>query len=133
MAQLSFTMIALGLAAGLSLFLGMVGLYGILSSMVTERTRELGIRIALGAEPAGVRRMVVAQGVRVVGLGVVVGLIVALFGARALESLLYGVRAFDAATLVGTSLLMLLIGVVASWIPAYRASSVDPVETLSES
>ncbi len=133
MAQLSFTLIALGLAAGLSLFLGMVGLYGILSSMVTERTRELGIRIALGADPAGVRRMVVVQGVRVVGLGVIVGLIVALFGARALESLLYGVRAFDAATLVGTALLMLLIGVVASWIPAYRASSVDPVETLSES
>jgi len=133
MSRLSFTLIALGLAAGLALFLGMVGLYGILSSMVTERTRELGIRIALGADPVGVRRMVVVQGLRVVGLGVLVGLIGALFGARALESLLYGVRAFDSATLVGTSLLMVLVGVVASWIPAYRASSVDPAKTLAES
>jgi putative ABC transport system permease protein len=133
MARLSFTLIALGLAAGLALFLGMVGLYGILSSMVTERTRELGIRIALGADPAGVRRMVVVQGLRVVGLGVLVGLVGALLGARALESLLYGVRAFDSVTLIGTSLLMLLVGALASWIPAYRASSVDPVQTLAES
>ena len=133
MAQLSFTMIALGLAAGLALFLGMVGLYGILSSTVTERTRELGIRIALGADPERVRRMVVVQGVRVVGLGVIVGLIVALLGARPLESLLYGVGALDVVTLVATSLLMLFVGVAASWIPAYRASSVDPVNTLAES
>ena len=77
MAELSFTMIALALAAGLALFLGMVGLYGILSSTVAERTRELGIRIALGAQPGRVRRMVVAQGLRVVAVGVLVGLIAA--------------------------------------------------------
>ncbi len=133
MAELSFTMIALGLAAGLALVLGMVGLYGILSATVAERTRELGFRIALGAQPARVRRMVVIQGVRVVVVGVVVGIVVVLFGARALDSLLYGVRALDAVTLLITSLVMLLVGVVASWVPAYRASTVDPVETLSES
>ena len=133
MAELSFTMIALALAAGLALLLGMVGLYGILSSMVTERTRELGIRIALGADPGRVRRMVVLQGLRVVAVGVAVGLIAALLGARALESLLYGVGAFDPVTLAATSLLMLLVGAAASWIPAYRASSVDPLETLAES
>ena len=77
--------------------------------------------------------MVVVQGLRVVGLGVLVGLVGALLGARALESLLYGVRAFDSVTLIGTSLLMLLVGALASWIPAYRASSVDPVQTLAES
>jgi putative ABC transport system permease protein len=132
MARLSFTLIALGLAAGLALFLGMVGLYGILSSTVAERTRELGIRIALGADPGRVRRMVVVQGLRVVGLGVIVGMIGALLGARALESLLYGVGALDVVTLVATSLLMLLVGVAASWIPAYRASSVDPVDALAE-
>ncbi len=126
-------MIALGLAAGPRSVLGMVGLYGILSSSVAERTRELGVRIALGAQPARVRRMVVIQGVRVVAVGVVVGIVVVLFGARALDSLLYGVRAFDAVTLVITSLVMLLVGMAASWIPAYRASTVDPVETLSES
>ena len=69
MADLSFTMIALALASGLALFLGMVGLYGILSSMVAERSRELGIRIALGATPTRVRRMVAVQGMRVVFIG----------------------------------------------------------------
>ena len=133
MAELSFTMIALAFAAALALLLGMVGLYGILSSMVTERTRELGIRIALGADPGRVRRMVVLQGLRVVTVGVAVGLIAALLGARALESLLYGVGTFDTMTLAATSLLMLLVGAAASWIPAYRASSVDPMQTLAES
>jgi putative ABC transport system permease protein len=133
MAELSFTMIALVLAAGLALLLGMVGLYGILSSTVAERTREIGIRIALGADPGRLRRMIVLHGLKVVLFGVLIGLIGALLGARALESLLYGVGALDAATLAGTSLLMLLIGMAASWIPAYRASSVDPVETLAES
>jgi predicted permease len=132
MADLSFTMIALGLATGLALFLGMVGLYGILSSMVAERTRELGIRIALGARPARVRRMVVVQGMRVVATGVIIGIIGVLLGARALESLLYDVRALDAVTLVMTSGLMLLVGVAASWIPAYRASTVDPARTLAD-
>jgi len=132
MAELSFTMIALVLAAGLALFLGMLGLYAILSSTVVERTRELGIRIALGAAPDRVRRMVVVQGLKVVVFGVLIGLLGALLGTQALEGLLYGVGALDAATLAATSLLMLLVGAAASWIPAYRASSVDPVETLAE-
>jgi putative ABC transport system permease protein len=132
MAELSFMLIALGLAAGLALFLGMVGLYGILSATVAERTRELGIRMALGAQPARVRRMVVVQGLRVVVVGLIVGIVGVLLGARALESLLYGVRALDAVTLVLTALLMLLVGVAASWIPAYRASTVDPARTLAD-
>jgi predicted permease len=132
MAQLTFTMIALALAAGLALLLGMVGLYGILSSSVAERTRELGVRLALGAQPKRVRRMVVAQGMRVVIVGLIVGLVVVFFGARTLDGLLYGVRSLDAVTLVGTSLLMLLVGIAACWIPAYRASTVDPARTLAE-
>jgi putative ABC transport system permease protein len=133
LAQLTFTMIALGLAAGLALLLGMVGLYGILSSSVAERTRELGVRIALGAQPKRVRRMVVVQGMRVVAVGLIVGVVVVFFSARALDSLLYGVRSLDAVTLAATSLLMLLVGMAACWIPAYRASSVDPARTLAES
>jgi ABC-type antimicrobial peptide transport system permease subunit len=132
MAQLTFTMIALGLAAGLALLLGMVGLYSILSSSVAERTRELGVRIALGAQPERVRRMVVMQGMRVVAVGLIVGLVVVLFGARALESLLYDVRSLDPVTLLATSLLMLLVGIAACWIPAYRASAVDPARTLAQ-
>jgi ABC-type antimicrobial peptide transport system permease subunit len=77
--------------------------------------------------------MVVVQGLRVVALGVAVGIAGALFGARALEGLLYGVQALDVVTLVGTSAVMLIVGAVASWVPAYRASSVDPVATLAES
>jgi len=132
LAQLTFTMIALALAAGLALLLGMVGLYGILSSSVAERTRELGVRIALGAQPERVRRMVVMQGMRVVAVGLVVGVVVVLFGARALDSLLYGVRSLDAVTLLATALLMLLVGMAACWIPAYRASAVDPARTLAQ-
>ena len=132
MAELTFTMIALALAAGLALLLGMVGLYGILSSTVAERTRELGVRIALGAQPGRVQRMVVVQGMRIVAVGLIVGVVVAFFGSRALDSLLYGVRSLDAATLVATSLLMLLVGMAACWIPAYRASTVDPARTLAE-
>ena len=125
-------MIALALAAGLALLLGMVGLYGILSSSVAERTRELGVRIALGAQPKRVRRMVVMQGMRVVAVGLVVGVIVVLFGARVLDSLLYDVRSLDPITLLATSLLMLLVGIAACWIPAYRASAVDPARTLAQ-
>ena len=133
LAQLTFTLTALALAAGLALLLGTVGLYGILSSTVAERTRELGVRIALGAQPARVRRMVVIQGMRVVAVGVIIGVVAVLFGARTLDSLLYGVRSLDPITLTMTSLAMLLVGAVASWVPAYRASSVDPARTLTES
>jgi ABC-type antimicrobial peptide transport system permease subunit len=77
--------------------------------------------------------MVVIQGMRVVAIGLIVGIVVVLFGARALDSFLYaGVRSLDAVTLVTTSLLMLLVGMAACWIPAYRASTVDPARTLAE-
>jgi predicted permease len=132
MAQLTFVMTALALTAGLALLLGMVGLYGILSSSVTERTRELGVRIALGAQPKRVRRMVVLQGMRVVAAGLLVGAVVVLLSSRALESLLYEVRSLDPVTLAATAFLMLLVAAAACWIPAYRASTVDPARTLAE-
>jgi predicted permease len=130
MLRLSFTMLTLGIASALALILGAVGLYGILSYIVAQRTREIGVRMALGAEAGTVRKMVVAQGARVVTLGVGIGVVVAVLATRALGSLLFGVKAIDATTFVGMSLSMLAIGLLASYVPARRASRVDPIESL---
>ena len=130
LAGISFTMSTLGIAAGLALLLGAIGLYGILSYVVAERTREIGVRMALGAEAGRVRRMVVVQGARVVGVGVVLGLGVAFVATRVLASLLFGVAAFDLPTFAATAAVMVGVGVMASYLPARRASSVDPVESL---
>ncbi|HUF69895.1 MAG TPA: ABC transporter permease [Longimicrobiales bacterium] len=132
MVQLSFTMLALGITSVLALILGTVGLYGVLSYVVAERTREIGVRMALGAEAKSVQRMVVGQGIRVVIIGVVIGVLVARASTRALSSLLFGVEAADLATFVGMSGAMLLVGLLASYVPARRASSVDPIESLRE-
>ncbi len=130
MVQLSFTMLTLGVISTLALILGAVGLYGVLSYVVAERTREIGVRMALGATAEQVRRMVVAQGARVVGAGIVIGVLTALASTRAISSLLYGVTAVDAGTFVAMSASMVLIGMLASYLPARRASSVDPMEAL---
>jgi predicted permease len=130
MVQLSFTMLTLAIASMLALILGAVGLYGVLSYVVAQRTREIGVRMALGAEAGQVRRMVVAQGARVVAVGVIVGVVVAVLSTRALGSLLFGVKAIDAPTFVGMSLSMLGVGLLASYVPARRASRVDPIESL---
>lgn len=130
MIQLSFTLLTLGIVSALALFLGAVGLYGVLSCVVAERTREIGVRMALGATAAAVRRMVVAQGARVVALGVAIGLLAALAATRALAGLLYGVAAVDGPTFVAMAALMLAIGGLAAYLPARRASRVDPCESL---
>jgi predicted permease len=130
MIQLSFTMFTLGIAAMLALILGSIGLYGVLSYVVAERTREIGVRMALGAEAGQVQRMVVGQGMRVVLLGVITGILVALAATRALGSLLFGVRAADATTFFTMSAAMIAVGMLASWLPARRASNVDPIQSL---
>lgn len=130
MVQLSFTMLALGIASTLALILGAVGLYGVLSYVVAGRTREIGVRLALGAETGQVRRMVVGQGARIVLAGVVVGAVVAGISARSLGSLLFGVAAFDPTTFVSMSLSLIGVGMLASYVPARRASNVDPIESL---
>lgn len=130
MVALSFTMLTLGILSGLALLLGAVGLYGVLSYVVAERTREIGVRMALGARTDQVRRMVVVQGARVVGAGVLVGVVVALASTKALGTLLYGVAALDLTTFLAMSGSMLLVGLVASYLPARRASNVDPIESL---
>jgi predicted permease len=130
MVQLSFTMLTLGIAAALALLLGAVGLYGVLSYVVAERTQEIGVRMALGAEAKRVRRMVVVQGVRVVVIGVLVGAAAAIGVTRSLGGLLYGVAAIDGTTFVAMAALMMLVGILASYLPARRASSVDPIQSL---
>lgn len=130
MVQLSFTMLTLVIVSTLALILGAVGLYGVLSYVVAERTREIGVRMALGAEAGQVRRMVVAQGAAVVMLGVVIGVAIAIVSTRALGSLLFGVEAVDVATFIAMSLSMIAVGLLASYVPARRASNVDPMESL---
>ena len=127
---LSFTMLTLGVASVLSLVLGAVGLFGVLSYVVAERTKEIGLRMALGAQASEVRRMVVAQGGRVALTGVGVGLLAALGVTRVLERALFGVEAVDVPTFAGMSLVMLAVALLASYLPARRASSVDPIRSL---
>jgi predicted permease len=128
--QLTFTMLTLCVIATLALLLGAVGLYGVLAYVVAERTREIGVRMALGATAEGVRRMVVAQGARIVLIGAGLGIVAALLSTRALGSLLFGVAAVDPIVYVVMAAMMLGVGMLASYLPARRASRVDPIESL---
>jgi predicted permease len=130
LAQLTFTTLMLLIASSLALLLGAVGLYGVLAYVVSQRTREIAVRMALGAEKTSLRRMVVLQGGRVALTGVALGILVALGVTSVLNSLLYGVGAFDATTFVGMSAVMLVVALLASYIPAHRASAVDPMQAL---
>jgi ABC-type antimicrobial peptide transport system permease subunit len=129
-ASLSFTMVMVGIAALLALVLGAVGLYGVLSYSVTRRAREIGVRMALGAEPGAVRRMFIWQGTRVTLVGVIVGAFAAVGFTKYVQTLLYGVQRLDIAAFAGMSAVMLVVALVASYIPARRASRVDPLIAL---
>ena len=130
MVRLSFTTLTLGLASMLALILGAIGLYGVLSYVVAERTHEIGVRMALGAKVQQIQTMVVTQGARVVILGVAIGAVVAVATTRALGGLLFGIEALDAVTFLGMSAAMLGVGLLASYLPARTASNVDPIEAL---
>ena len=114
----------------LSLLLACLGLYGLLSYEVTQRTREIGVRMALGARPPDVLRIVVRQGVGLSVVGAIIGILVALGATRYLASLLYGVRPFDPPTFLAVALLLSLVALAACYIPARRASRVDPLVAL---
>jgi predicted permease len=130
MLQLSFTTLTLGVVSALALILGAVGLYGVLSYVVAQRTREIGVRMALGATAAVVRRQVVSQGAKVVLVGVVIGVVAAFGSTRLLGTLLFGVKAVDPLVFAAMSVMMIGMGVLASYMPARRASAVDPIEAL---
>ncbi|HSM07073.1 MAG TPA: ABC transporter permease [Longimicrobiales bacterium] len=131
MGSLSFTMLMLGIAAGLATVLGAVGIYGVLSYLVTQRKREIAVRMALGAEQGGLRRMFVWQGGRVAIIGIALGILIALGLTRFLGTLLFGVEPLDASTFALMSGTMLAVALLASYLPARRASAVDPMESLS--
>ena len=130
MASLSFTMLMVGIAAALALVLGAVGLYGVLSYRVTRSAREIGVRMALGAEAKSVRRMFVWQGGRVALLGVVVGVLAALGLTTYIQALLFNVGRLDVTAFAGMSAVLVAVALVASYLPARRASRVDPVVAL---
>jgi putative ABC transport system permease protein len=130
MANLSFTMLMVSTAAVLALVLGAVGLYGVLSYGVSQRTREIGVRMALGATANAVRWMFVRQGGQVVLAGVVAGALAAAALTRYIQTLLFGVGRFDPVAFAGMSAVMLAVALLASYIPARRASRVDPVVAL---
>jgi putative ABC transport system permease protein len=118
------------LAIGLALVLGAVGIYGVMAYGVSLQQREIGVRMALGAQPAQVRRMISRKGVGLAAIGVAIGVVVALGVTRFLRSLLYDVSPTDPLILAGTCAVLLLVALAASWIPARRAAAVDPSEAL---
>jgi ABC-type lipoprotein release transport system permease subunit len=130
MARLSFMIVMLGAAAAVTLLLGAIGLYGVMAYVVTLRTRELGVRVALGASPRSVTAMMTRQGLALTAAGIAGGLVLFALAARFLRSFLYGVAPSDPVTLVIASMLLAAIAALASWIPARRASRLDPADVL---
>jgi putative ABC transport system permease protein len=122
--------VLLGVFAAIALLLASIGLYGVLGYLVTQQTREIGIRMALGAEPSALLAGVIWNGLRLLLSGMLVGLGASLALARFLESMLYGVRSGDPATFIAVCAALLLVGLVASWLPARRATTVDPLQSL---
>ena len=126
----SFLMRLLGIFAGLAMVLASVGLYGVISFLVGRRTREIGVRMSLGARPTDVLRLILAEGLRLVITGVVVGIVAALLLTRLLESMVYGVSPRDPLVFVLVSLVMIAVSLLACYVPARRASRVDPITAL---
>jgi ABC-type antimicrobial peptide transport system permease subunit len=132
LAESSFTLTLLSVAALVALLLGVVGLYGVISYVVSQRTHEIGVRVALGARPRAVRAMVVRQGVGVMLVGIALGLAAAVGVTRFIASLLFEVSARDLLTFVTTALLLCAVGLAATWLPARRAAAISPLEALRE-
>ncbi|HTD86287.1 MAG TPA: FtsX-like permease family protein, partial [Candidatus Binatia bacterium] len=121
----------LGLFAGIALVLASVGIYGVMSFLVVQRTHEIGVRMALGAQHSDVLRIVVGHGMKLVVIGTAIGLLLAIFSARALGAMLYHVGAFDFTTFAGVTLVLGAVALLASYIPAARLVRADPMLALA--
>jgi ABC-type antimicrobial peptide transport system permease subunit len=132
LSQQRFNMLLLAVFAGVALFLAAVGIYSVLAYTVRRRIREIGIRMALGAQTSDVLRLILAEGMKPTAIGVAVGIAGALALGRFISSLIYGVKASDLATFTSVSLLLVAVSFLASLLPAYRATRVEPVTTLRE-
>jgi ABC-type antimicrobial peptide transport system permease subunit len=128
--QRKFTMTLLTIFAGLAVTLAAIGLYGVMSYSVSQRTREIGIRMALGAQRAEVLKLIVKQGMTVTAIGVLLGIVASLGLTRLIANLLFGVSATDFATFLALSGVLLSVALLACWLPARRASGVDPMVAL---
>jgi putative ABC transport system permease protein len=130
LARTSFTLVMLAIAGTMALVLGVIGIYGVIAYTVSQRSRELGIRMALGAQPAEVRRMFLSYGLLLTSVGIGAGLAAAAGLSRLMSSLLFGVTPLDPATFALTAVVLFAVTIGACYIPARRAASIDPIETL---
>jgi putative ABC transport system permease protein len=120
----------LGAFAGIALLLASVGIYGVISYLVVQRTHEIGVRMALGAQRSDVLRLIVGHAAKLVGIGTFIGLILAFLSTRLLSALLYNVGAFDGTTFLFVTIALAAVALLASYIPARRAARADPVVAL---
>jgi ABC-type antimicrobial peptide transport system permease subunit len=130
--QRKLIMVLLGTFAALALLLASLGIYGVMSNLVTQRSRELGVRLALGAQPRDLRGLVLGQGLALIGVGLGVGIAASLALQGAIRSQLFGVVATDPVTLGAVAALLSAVALAATWLPAYRATRVDPLTALRQ-
>jgi ABC-type antimicrobial peptide transport system permease subunit len=129
-AEPRFRMVLLGLFAGAAMLIATCGLYGLMAYAVTQRRREIGVRMALGATRRDVQRLVLGRALRIVAVGLVIGLVGAVGVTRVLQTFLFGVTPTDPIAFAAVTLLLLAVGVLAAWLPARRATRIDPSAAL---
>jgi ABC-type antimicrobial peptide transport system permease subunit len=130
LARQSFNMMLLTIFGGIALVLAAIGIYGLMAYSVAQRTQEMGIRMALGADRAAIRRLVVWHGMKLTGTGVVLGVAAAFGLTRLMASLLFGVKTWDPAVFVTVPVILTAVALMAVWLPATRASRLDPMQAL---
>jgi ABC-type antimicrobial peptide transport system permease subunit len=130
LADRRFLLLLVGLFACIALIIAGVGLYGVVAFFVAQRTQEIGVRMAIGAQRSDVLRLVLGEAARMAAFGVIIGVVASLAISRLLTSLLFGISATDPLTFIGVAVLLSLVALAASFIPAYRATRVDPVTAL---